>query len=295
MDNTVILLHHQTSILEFNVDVQGIDTENMNARLIIESNDMELGFKGVSKGANTWEVKIPPLTMLECTTYQFYIDVVVDGYYFKPLQGKIGIVNSIDMNATTPINTSTAPSPVSPPDLPKTPIITVSTPIIEPATPPVTVISPPINDVIKSTVKPEVPEIPTLTDRPVVPDTIPKTDEPTFTTLKTMLTPPDDLTKPSTAEVDTIVTQILTGPTGMKIEIPPKEPESEEKDNTKQPSVPIIKPKKRSKKVKEVKEDKKEKELVKSKDAVINEILKVDHVKSKPKVSPFKKGKVIVH
>jgi len=110
MDNSVTISKNKENILEFEVDIQGVDTLDMSVRFIIETDGMKLGFDSVKQNDKKWSVKIPALPILKTASYPFHIDITVDGYHFMPLVGDIKVVESESVTVSKPENISLAPS-----------------------------------------------------------------------------------------------------------------------------------------------------------------------------------------
>ena len=110
MDNMVTISNVKTNVLEFNADIQGVDTSDMSVKFIINANGMNIGFDARHLSGSKWEVDIPPLPMLERTAYPFKMDVMSDGYYFEPLQGTVNVVGSHDVYVSTPSNQKIEPA-----------------------------------------------------------------------------------------------------------------------------------------------------------------------------------------
>jgi len=109
MDNLVTISNKKDNVLEFDVDVQGIDTNDMTVRFIIEASGMELGFDSKKQSERKWSVEIPALSMLDTTAYPFHIDIIVDGYYFEPLRGSVNVVGTHEVYASKPENVTLSP------------------------------------------------------------------------------------------------------------------------------------------------------------------------------------------
>lgn len=111
MDNLISISNVKENILQFGINITGIETDDIIVRFVIEANEMELAFDSQrTNEENQWAVKIPALSILETTSYPFHIDVVVDGYYFEPMQGSISVVGSHEIYATRPENITLTPS-----------------------------------------------------------------------------------------------------------------------------------------------------------------------------------------
>lgn len=110
MKNLITISNVKENVLEFDVEIKGIDTDETTVRFIIEVNKMKLSFdceKG--KEEKLWSVKIPALSILETTSYPFHIDVIVDGYYFDAMKGSINVVGTHEIYTTKPKNITLAP------------------------------------------------------------------------------------------------------------------------------------------------------------------------------------------
>ena len=104
MANVLTITNLKQNILEFTAGLEGLNDNDMQVRLIIEANGMDLGFDAKRIQGTTWEVVIPPLPMLEKTAYPFRMDVVSEGYFFAPLQGIINVVGTHELYVTDPTN-----------------------------------------------------------------------------------------------------------------------------------------------------------------------------------------------
>jgi len=137
MDNMVTISNVKTNVLEFEADIQGVDTTDMSVKFVINANGMNIGFDARHLSGTKWEVDIPPLPMLERTAYPFKMDVTSDGYYFEPLQGTINVVGSHDVYVSTPSNHKVEPAKVSMPapsdtkTIPHKPVEEKSTPLFK--------------------------------------------------------------------------------------------------------------------------------------------------------------------
>jgi len=117
MDNLISISNVKENILDFEVDVTNIETKDMCVYFVIEASEMDLKFecKRAKSGKQSWTVTIPPLEMLEATTYKFHIDIIVDGYHFCPMNGTINVVGTHDVYVSRPklvLNPSKVDEPV---------------------------------------------------------------------------------------------------------------------------------------------------------------------------------------
>jgi len=104
MDNLISISNVKENILDFEVDITNIETKDMCVYFVIEASEMDLKFecKRVENSKRSWTVIIPPLEMLETTTYNFHIDIIVDGYHFCPMNGNINVVGTHDVYVSRP-------------------------------------------------------------------------------------------------------------------------------------------------------------------------------------------------
>lgn len=106
MKNTVTLIHSKDNLLEFDASIHGVEDADAVVRFVIKTKDVELMFQAVRKDGtdDTWLVKIPRSAKLEKKSYDCYIMVVVDGYYFEPLTGKVQVIELEEPKVTVPKN-----------------------------------------------------------------------------------------------------------------------------------------------------------------------------------------------
>jgi len=115
-DEIVSINNNKENVLEFDLSVEGIDTKDIDAKLVIHANEMELGFQCIKKEGNKWTVTLPALPILERTAYPYHFDIVADGYHFEPMKGTINVVGSHDLYVTAPKN-PTVTSPEKKPEV----------------------------------------------------------------------------------------------------------------------------------------------------------------------------------
>jgi len=110
MDKPVNISNDKKNVLEFDIEITGVDESDMEVRFIIEGDGIELGFDSKKISKKTWSVEIPALKILETASYPYYISVIVDGYAFKGITGSVNILSASSVKASQPINTTIAPS-----------------------------------------------------------------------------------------------------------------------------------------------------------------------------------------
>lgn len=124
MDSMITISNVKENVLEFNVEIKGVDTSDMSVHFIIQANSMDIGFNATHLSGDKWEVVIPPLPMLERTAYPFRMQVDCDGYHFEPLQGTINVVGSHDIYVSTPSHQTIAPKKI---EVARSPTVVAST------------------------------------------------------------------------------------------------------------------------------------------------------------------------
>jgi hypothetical protein len=88
------------NILQFELTVEGLSTKDFDAKFVIHSSDMEMAFPCKKGDDGKWTVTLPPLPMLERTAYPFHLQVVAEGFQFRPLRGAVNVVGSPEVYAT---------------------------------------------------------------------------------------------------------------------------------------------------------------------------------------------------
>jgi len=92
MDTSVSITNSRENELQFDISVEGTDVSEMRARFVIETDDVNYSFD-CKQGdeAAKWVVKIPALPQLKSGTYDFYVEIITNGYYFDPYKGKVDV------------------------------------------------------------------------------------------------------------------------------------------------------------------------------------------------------------
>lgn len=112
MENVININHTKENALEFEMTIEGVNTSSVECNFVIEAKSMELRFgaKLDNKEKNLWLVKLPKLDILERTAYKCYTEVIVDGQYFKPMEGNVNVVGSAEIYSSTPKNKTIGPA-----------------------------------------------------------------------------------------------------------------------------------------------------------------------------------------
>ena len=92
MDTSVSTTNSRENELQFDISVEGTDVSEMRARFVIKTDDVNYTFD-CKQGdeAAKWVVKIPALPQLKSGTYDFYVEIITNGYYFDPYKGKVEV------------------------------------------------------------------------------------------------------------------------------------------------------------------------------------------------------------
>jgi len=109
MENIVTITNVKTNILEFNIDVTGIEDNDMEVSFVLKTKEMDFGFSAKRGKKGVWAVTIPELPSLAATMYPFHINVIVDGYSFRPMEGSVNVVGSHELYASKPENITLEP------------------------------------------------------------------------------------------------------------------------------------------------------------------------------------------
>jgi len=129
MDNNVVTITNtKDNTLEFTLHVQGLREEGKPlVRFVIKTEGVCLTYPCNMTEEGKWEVVIVKAGFFERTTYNFFIEVIADGYYFEPLSGTVNVVGSPELYSTKPQNITFQPIAPSPSD-----VVVIANPATEP-------------------------------------------------------------------------------------------------------------------------------------------------------------------
>lgn len=96
MSNIIQLNHQAENTYEFDVDVEGLQTSDIDASFVIIVKGMELAFPCVQDNMH-FTCKIPPIPFIEKTAYKGAVRIVADGYFFE-------VVSDLLVNVTGNLN-----------------------------------------------------------------------------------------------------------------------------------------------------------------------------------------------
>lgn len=95
MDGIFSINNRKTNYFSFDLEIEGIDAKDAKPRFVIKYRpDYCLMFDCTHDDGDRWNVEIPELPFLERTTYNFVIEVIVDGYYFEGAKGTLNVVGT---------------------------------------------------------------------------------------------------------------------------------------------------------------------------------------------------------
>lgn len=93
-DELVSINNLKENVIEFELTVEGLNSKDFDTKFVIHSSGMELAFPCKKGDDGKWSVTLPPLPMLERTVYPFHLQVIAEGFHFRPLKGSVNVVGS---------------------------------------------------------------------------------------------------------------------------------------------------------------------------------------------------------
>lgn len=80
--------------IDFNIQVEGINSSKLDVRFIIEQvNDFNLMLTATHIKDNEWRVIVPAFNKFDKNEFQMRIEVIADGYFFVPIKdGKLSVI-----------------------------------------------------------------------------------------------------------------------------------------------------------------------------------------------------------
>mgnify|MGYP000849692977 FL=1 len=94
---------NKPSELQFDVSIQGADTDEIVVRFVLlDINGCDYSFccSKVEDSKKSWKVKLPKLSHIDKTTCKFRLEVIIDEYYFEPVNSELQFIASKDVTAT---------------------------------------------------------------------------------------------------------------------------------------------------------------------------------------------------
>ena len=100
MENVITIVNTRANPLDFDIAIQGVDSKDAQVKFVIETNPVQFGFPCTRGEGEKWHVELPPLPQIEQVSYNFHIEIVVDGYFFEPYRGTINVTAEPTVNAS---------------------------------------------------------------------------------------------------------------------------------------------------------------------------------------------------
>jgi len=97
MEKNINITNTKENILEMDIEIEGIKATDKKCFFVIKTKEVDFSFKCNNPSGNKWTVTIPKMPQIENTLYDFYIYMVVDGYYFQPYNGTINVIKSSEV------------------------------------------------------------------------------------------------------------------------------------------------------------------------------------------------------
>lgn len=95
MDGIFSINNRKSNHFSFDLEIEGLDVNDVKPRFVIKYRpDYCLTFNCFHEDGDRWNVQIPELPFLERTTYNFVIEVIVDGYFFEGAKGTLNVVGT---------------------------------------------------------------------------------------------------------------------------------------------------------------------------------------------------------
>lgn len=103
--------------LKFDVNVEKVNTSDLEVRFVIKTSLVNFSFKGIQESDNgKWVITIPPLPVLERSAFPFCIEVITDGYFFETLIGTVNVIGSHQVYTSNVVNTTLSPPEIVSPN-----------------------------------------------------------------------------------------------------------------------------------------------------------------------------------
>ena len=95
--------HLKQNTIEFELEVEGdkVEGEEYHVRFVVETHGVDLSFPCNVNGKKC-VANIPVLDFMDKTTFNFRVEVIVDGYFFEASKGVVTVVGSNEIYTTQP-------------------------------------------------------------------------------------------------------------------------------------------------------------------------------------------------
>jgi hypothetical protein len=110
MEKNINITNTKENTIEMDIEIEGIDSKNKKCFFVIKTKEVSFSFECNNSKGNKWSVVIPKMPQIENTMYDFYIYMVIDGYYFEPYSGSINVIKSNEIFVKNISNKTFKPS-----------------------------------------------------------------------------------------------------------------------------------------------------------------------------------------
>ena len=104
MEKNINIIKSKDNTLEMNIEIDGINPVEKRCIFNIKLDKFNMSFNCTNIKDDLWSVVIPNLKELNKNSYDFNIQMIVDGYYFEPYSGTLSIVDNTDATVNKIIN-----------------------------------------------------------------------------------------------------------------------------------------------------------------------------------------------
>lgn len=97
MEKNINIIKTKPNDIEFELEIEGVDANDEKVNFVIETKDVDFSIPCKKVNGKKWSVTIPEMKHLDATLYKFHINVLTNGYYFKPFEGTLNVVKSAEI------------------------------------------------------------------------------------------------------------------------------------------------------------------------------------------------------
>jgi len=88
---SVKLIKNKVNIYEFEATIEGINPTEVEFRFILTEDGRQVIYNCLRKDGTNWFVTLPKGEQLTQPLYQFTIEAIIDGYWFKTIEGQLEV------------------------------------------------------------------------------------------------------------------------------------------------------------------------------------------------------------
>lgn len=119
MEKNINIINSKENTIELDIEIDGLKPSDKKCFFVIKTTEVNFSFECKNSSGNKWEVVIPRMPQIKDTLYNFYIYMVVDGYYFEPYSGTLNVMKSNDVYVKDISNKTFEPTKQKSEDKPK--------------------------------------------------------------------------------------------------------------------------------------------------------------------------------